>query len=254
LAKRVSNKEIRKITVLSGRYLKTPISGIDYVNYSVPLKILGAGCHGKFLYWILEKDISIWNTLGLTGEWSKERTKYSRVQFLLEDGEVHYNDIRNFGTLKIVKGKKLLIKKLQSLGPDLLSEKCEKEKFIQQIRLKNSKTIVEVLMDQKVVAGVGNYIKADSLWLAKISPHRVISTLTDADLSRLNECIRDVMLASFESGGATIYTYKNFDGSFGEYGSKFLVYNRKVDPDGNPIIKEKTQDRRTTHWSPAAQS
>ena len=42
---------------------------------------------------ILEKDLSIWNTLGLTGEWSRERTKYSRIQFLLEDGEIHYNDI-----------------------------------------------------------------------------------------------------------------------------------------------------------------
>jgi len=62
-----------------------------------------------------------------------------------------------------------------------------------------------------------------------------------------------VMFTSFESGETTIHTYKNFDGSFGEYGSKFLVYNRKVDPDGNPAIKEKTRDKRTTYWSPATQ-
>ena len=136
----------------------------------------------------------------------------------------------------------------------MLAEKCSSDKFIEQIRLRSSKTIVEALMDQKIVAGVGNYIKADSLWLAKISPHRLVSDISDSDLSKLNDCIRDVMTTSFEMGGATIYSYKNFDGSIGEYGSKFLVYNKKVDPDGNLIIKETTRDKRTTHWSPDVQN
>ena len=196
----------------------------------------------------------MWNTLGLTGEWSKERKKNSRVRFLLGDSEVYYNDTRNFGTLKIVKGREQLIQKLQSLGPDLLAEECSREKFINRLRLRDAKTIVEALMDQKIVAGVGNYIKADSLWLAKISPHRKVSDLSDDDLARLNSCIREIMTTSFQMGGATIYTYKNFDGSTGEYGSKFLVYNKKVDPDGNLIIKETTRDKRTTHWSPDVQN
>ncbi len=254
MAKYVSSKELYEVEILSGRYLKKPIDGIDYITDSLPLKIVGAGCHGKFLYWILDNDISIWNTLGLTGEWSKERKKNSRVRFLLENDEVYYNDTRNFGTIKIVKGRQALIQKLQSLGPDLLAEECSSEKFIERMRLRNSKTIVEALMDQKIVAGVGNYIKADSLWLAKISPHRKVSELSDNDLSKLNDCIRKIMTTSFELGGATIYTYKNFDGSIGEYGSKFLVYNKKVDPEGNLIIKETTRDKRTTHWSPDVQN
>lgn len=239
---------------MSGRYLKKPIDGIDHIQDGIPIKVIGAGCHGKFLYWILENDLSIWNTLGLTGEWSNQRKKHSRVRISLDGKDIYYNDTRNFGTLKIVKGRKPLVQKLQSLGPDLLAEECSNEKFIEQLRLKNSKTIVEALMDQSVVAGVGNYIKADALWLARISPHREVSTLSDESLSNLNKCIRKIMTTSFEMGGATIYTYKNFDGTTGEYGSRFLVYNRKVDPDGNLIIKETTKDKRTTHWSPDVQN
>ena len=61
------------------------------------------------------------------------------------------------------------------------------------------------------------------------------------------------MKESFESGGATIRTYKDFNGESGEYGNRFIVYNQKQDPLGNPVIKEKTKDGRTTHWVPAVQ-
>ena len=108
-------------------------------------------------------------------------------------------------------------------------------------------------MDQSVISGVGNYIKSDSLWLAKISPHRKVSSLADDELTRLNRAIRSIMVTSFESGGATIKTYKNFNGENGEYGSRFLAYNRAIDEDGNEIVKEKTKDGRTTHWSPERQ-
>ena len=61
------------------------------------------------------------------------------------------------------------------------------------------------------------------------------------------------MISSFESGGATLRSYAQFDGSSGEYGSRFLVYNRKVDQDGNSVVKEKTKDGRSTYWSPDRQ-
>jgi formamidopyrimidine-DNA glycosylase len=109
-------------------------------------------------------------------------------------------------------------------------------------------------MDQSIVAGIGNYIKADALWLARLSPNRLVGDCTDEELINLKECVRRVMLESFRSGGATIRTYKNIDGEEGEYGSRFLVYGRKEDIDGNPVIKEDTADGRKTHWCPEVQS
>lgn len=249
----MSSKTLTGTVILSGRYTKKPPDGFEDFSQHCPMTVIGTGVHGKFLYWLLEDERSIWNTLGLTGEWSEEPTKHSRIAFHLDDGVIFYNDTRNFGTLKFVQGKLPLIKKLNSLGPDLLAAACPDDIFIEKFRKKDHKTVVEAMMDQKVVAGIGNYIKADSLWLAKISPHRTVSSLSDDDLSRLNSCIQKIMQTSFKMGGATIYTYKNFDGSLGEYGERFLVYNRREDPEGNPIIKETTRDKRTTHWSPEIQ-
>ena len=136
----------------------------------------------------------------------------------------------------------------------MLSDTVDDQLFISRMRTKASKlTVAEAVMTQSVIAGVGNYIKADALWLAKISPHRIVGDLTDAELTKLNTSIQTVMKESYRSGGATIYSYKNFDNEKGEYNRRFLVYNQKTDPDGNPVKREQTKDKRTTHWVPLVQ-
>ena len=254
LAAASSQKILESISVLSGRYAKKCIPGMSELNSRLPVKVTGVGVHGKFLYWILKNDFYIWNTLGMTGHWSAEKRKHSRVEFrFADDSCVYYNDQRNFGTLKFVRGRHSLLKKLESLGPDMLASDIHDRVFVERIRSKPKWTIVKALMNQSIVAGVGNYVKADSLWLARISPNRIVSTLTEDELSRLNSSIKSVLRESFRSGGATIRTYENFDGSLGEYSSRFLVYNQKKDPDGNNVIREKTEDGRTTHWVPILQ-
>lgn len=255
LAKFASNKEIIEVSIISGRYTKKIPSGFESICENAPLKIAGIGVHGKFIYWILEKEFSIWNTLGMTGSWSTESHQHNRVKFKFSNGDcLYFRDQRNFGTLKFVRGKHQLIEKLQSLGPDMLSQDVSNEDFISRLRKKNKHNICKVLMDQSVVCGVGNYVKADSLWLAKINPHSKISELSDKNLIVLNESIQKVLRESYNTGGATIRTYQNVDGEIGQYSSRFLVYNRKIDSEGNEVIKEKTPDGRTTHWSPTYQT
>ena len=126
--------------------------------------------------------------------------------------------------------------------------------FVNSLRRKDKKTIVEALMDQSVVSGVGNYVKAEALYLAKISPHRTVSSLTNAELCDLNAAVRSVLVNSFESGGATLQSYQDFYGEVGDATQRFAVYGRKADPEGREIIKEQTKDGRTTHWVPAVQA
>jgi formamidopyrimidine-DNA glycosylase len=255
LAKFVSNKKIIGIEILSGRYTKKIPSGYDSASSSMPLFTAGIGVHGKFIYWILEKEFSIWNTLGMTGQWSTEEHAHNRVKFNFQDGScLYFRDQRNFGTLKFVRGKHQLIEKLQSLGPDMLSQDVSNNDFIKQLRKKDKHNICKVLMDQSVICGVGNYVKADSLWLSRINPHIKVCELSNAQLITLNNSIQKVLRESYETGGATIRTYQNLDGKIGEYASKFLVYNRKVDSEGNEVVREKTPDGRTTHWSPKYQT
>mgnify|MGYP005727543177 FL=1 len=253
LAQKVSGTTLESINILSGRYTKKPPEGLDFFCQNLPGPIVGVGVHGKFLYWILSNDTYIHNTLGMTGHWSGERSTHSRVEFVTSRGSVFYTDQRNFGTLKFTAGKKTLINKLEALGPDMLSQDVSDESFKQSIQKKKKWNLAKAIMDQSVVAGVGNYVKAEALWLARISPHRTVESLTDHDLSVLNHSIKTVLRESFQNGGATLRTYKNFDGTEGKYSSRFAVYNQKQDPDGNSVVKEKTADGRTTHWVPSIQ-
>tara|TARA_Y100000034_G_C6895905_1_gene413015 strand:+ start:422 stop:1231 length:810 start_codon:yes stop_codon:yes gene_type:complete len=255
LAKYVSGKTLRSINILSGRYVSKKPTGFSQINSHVPVGVVGVGVHGKFIYWILREEYSIWNTLGMTGSWRTDETPHARVSFDFTDGSrVYFTDQRNFGTIKFIKGKHLLIDKLKSLGPDMLAEDVTDQKFIDCMRTKNKHNICKVLMDQSIVCGVGNYIKSDSLWYARVNPHKIVSELTDQELSKLNISIKQVIRESFKTGGSTIGVYSEDEDDSDSYYSKFLVYNRKVDPDGNPILKETTPDGRTTFWSPRTQT
>ena len=254
LARAISGKTITKVEILSGRYSKKAPTGWKDLQSALPLKVVGAGVHGKFCYWLCDNEIFIYSTLGMSGSWNRKAKKHARLKFSFSDNtEVHYNDPRNFGTIKVVLGKHTLIKKLKSLGPDMLAEDVTDQKFIERLRKKPTWGITKALMDQSVVAGVGNYIKADSLWLAKISPHKTVADLSDGDLAVLNRSIKKVIRESYESGGATIKSYSGFDEEDGEYGRRFLVYGQESDPDGNEVIREETDDKRTTHWCPEVQ-
>lgn len=254
LASVVSGKTLLNVDVISGRYAKNDVEGIDLFKARLPTKVVGVGVHGKFIYWIVTNDVFIYNTLGMTGSWTLSETKHSRVVFDLEGGtRVFFNDQRNFGTIKMVSGRDNLIKKLQSFGPDMLSQQVSDAFFTSQLMKRPEWTLAEALMDQSLISGVGNYVKAESLYRAGLSPHRQVQSLSPTDFSRLKSTIQMVLTDAYKRGGASIQTYRDFDGNEGEYSQKFLVYNQDEDPNGNKVVREKTEDGRTTHWVPAVQ-
>ena len=254
LAQKVSSKTLTEINVLSGRYLKKEIEGLTLMKARLPTKVIGVGVHGKFLYWIVENDVFLYNTLGMTGCWKPVEKKHARVEFKFRDGtSVYFTDQRNFGTLKFVPGRNSLLNKLQTLGPDMLSQEVDDTLFKERLLKKKKWPISKALMDQSVVSGVGNYVKAESLYLSQLSPHRTVDSLNDIDFARLNNAVKAVLAEAYKRGGATIQTYKSFDEKEGQYTRRFAVYNHSKDPYGNEVVKEKTADGRTTHWVPSIQ-
>ena len=254
LATALTNKEITGIEILSGRYMKQEPIGIEDFRASLPVKVAGAGCHGKFIFALCTNEMYLWSTLGMTGYWNATGGKHARIRLDLSDGtKIYFNDMRSFGTLKFVKGREEMLKKLRSLGIDMLAEDVSNDKFKEALMAKPDWSIAKALMNQTLVSGVGNYIKADSLWLAKISPKRKVRDITDEEFAGLNESIKRVMRTSYESGGATIASYQSFDNELGSYTQRMVVYGQKQDPEGNKVIREKTDDGRTTHWVPEVQ-
>ena len=249
LSRAVSGSDLLEFKVLSGRYTRNVLFGLEDFRATLPCSIIGTGCHGKFMYIIFNNGWNLWSTLGMTGIWSKNKSKHTRACLSTSKGDVFFNDIRNFGTLKFVYGKHELLKKINSLGMDLLSEEVNEEFFISCLRKRDNKNICKVLMNQAVLAGVGNYIKAEALWISRIDPNCTVSDLEDFQLLELKYSIEQIMKSSYEYGGATFLTHSDFSGQKGEYTHRFLCYNRETDADGNAVIKSKTPDGRTTHWS-----
>jgi len=254
LSRFIVGEKISSVDILGGRYLKhgPPVGLEDFIS-SLPATVIKVDCKGKFIYIIFDNGYSMWNTLGMAGSWSPIPAKHSRIKLNFKEGSAYFNDIRNFGTLKFVASRKRLTEKLDSLGPDMLAENITNPEFCSRIMKKPSKTISEVIMNQSVVSGVGNYLKSESLYLARISPHRIVETLSMEEMSNLNNAIQCTIKSSYDSGGATIHTFLNFDGKQGEYTRRFAVYNQKSDIAGNNVVRETTKDGRTSFWVPELQ-
>jgi formamidopyrimidine-DNA glycosylase len=250
LASALVGRSITGINYLYGRYTKHgPPEGHTEISSVLPQIVSDVSCKGKFIYIGLQNDWAIWNTLGMTGSWSSTRLKHSRAELILDNGSsVFFNDVRNFGTLKYVHGRDALNTKLASIGPDMLAQDVDNMLFIARMRKKDKRVITENLMDQTLVSGVGNYLKSECLYFAGISPHRVCETISDADLIKLNDTIKAVIRQSYKTGGATIYTFQNFEGEKGQYTSRFAVYNQEKDPLGHEVESFTSPEGRTTFW------
>jgi len=254
LQEELAGQTLTSIKILGGRYEKHGApQGYEEFVVNLPAKITDVQCKGKFIFMRFSNGFSMWNTLGMSGFWSENKHKHARFSLGTSNKQVYFCDTRNFGTLKFVKSRKQLIEKLDSLGPDMLSEEVSDSLFLSRLRKKNSKTIVEALMDQKIISGVGNYLKSESLYLAGISPHKKVEELTDEKLEVLNKAIQSTIRSSYISGGATIHTFLDYDGKEGKYSRRFAVYNQKRDIENHIVLRETTKDGRTTFWVPEKQ-
>ena len=267
----VKDKDLASFDIIGGRYKNKHPDG--YLEFKkrlerAPLFIDSVNVKGKFMWWRFfelgpRKNLAechMWCTYGMSGQWSTELANKhtgATMSFVFDSrepaGVLNFDDPRHFGTLKFVNDPALTVKKLATLGPDMLNDPPDLAEFELRLGKRFSKTLAEALMDQSVVSGVGNYVKAEALYLAELSPHRTVSSLKAGERQRLRDQIITVMKASYATGGATISTYRNPDGKPGEAQRRFAVYGNKTDPMGNPVIREETKDGRTTHWVPSIQ-
>lgn len=252
LAKSLSGRSVQAVEVISGRYVKSPVEGLDELRASLPRRVVGGGCHGKFLYIILEDGGSLQSTLGMSGGWHAAPSKHERVRLVTDAGAVHFNDARNFGTLKFAPDPGSLVAKLKSLGPDVM-HLTDPRPYVEALRRKAGWNVCKALMDQSVVAGIGNYVKAEALWRAEISPWRPVSDLSDHETNMLLLAARDVLKESYELQGASFRTYKTAKDDEGGFSEFFNVYGRSQDSLGNDVSRDTTPDGRTTFWSPTKQ-
>lgn len=267
----LNKRIINFFTSFTGRYASKPPEGHEEIlknlkDRGAP-RVIEIGVKGKFMFWVLrfpqDDDIwSFWITYGMSGQWSFIEGKHAAYGIYFNESgnqtQTHkfmkFNDPRHFGTLKFVRGRKALEKKLSTIGPDMLSDPPSPEIFAQRILRKPERTICEALLDQASISGVGNYIKSEALYRAKITPLRSVKDITPYEYVLLRDSIVDVCKEAYEARGSTISTYKNVDDVPGTGQFAFRVYGREVDPLGNQVKHDTTPDGRTSWWVPDIQT
>ena len=256
LAKRLVGKYVTNINILGGRYQNHgPPKNYDKIIQLLPLKVQSINAYGKFIWWeFANTEWTLWNTLGMSGWWQIKDDVHNNVQIIyktqLSDTKskfVYFNDQRNFGTL-IFDTKKNLEKKLGEFGPDILSlDKTTGKRFYDLIK-KKRKAICEILLDQKITAGCGNYLRADGLYLAEINPYSLAKDLTEEKVKELWNILNQ--LAWFNYNKKQGIKNKIITGKYklpDAFDRVFLIYAQNIDPLGNKVKKDKVKDR-TIHW------
>lgn len=250
-------------TMPNGRYAKTDPENLSHFKTVIAgkdIRVLDVKSRGKFMHWEFTDYNFMGCQFGMTGQWSPTMGKHPCLSITYLDGSewkrIYFNDPRHFGSIVFYDRVATWNEKVASLGWDPLSDGADvrwlNHVFNNKVQ-RTTKPIGQLLMDQSVFAGVGNYIRAEALYVAKMSPWRQSNQITRPQFDELAKAIIDVMNDSYAHQGATILTYKDAYGAEGKYSSCFKVYGQKKDPNGFPIVKEETPDKRTIHWCPAVQ-
>jgi formamidopyrimidine-DNA glycosylase len=259
LKKAIDNEILDDVIIHSGRYSRHgEPAGLHKFREDLPAKIENITFQGKLIIFEFTSYISgkkwwAWNTLGMSGGWRTRHSKHGHVEFKTRSSSVFFTDSRNFGTLKFTDSEEETNKKKRTIGPNHLSDTISDQLFKERLMKYPNKTLPEVLMNQSLIGGIGNYIKSEVLYRAGISPHRLVGSLSDLEFSALNTETCEVVRSSYARRGATISTYKDIDGNGGDFVFYFRVYGRMTCDMGYPIIRETTKDKRMTHWVPQIQ-
>lgn len=183
--------------------------------------------------------------------------KSTRVTITFADGScLYFNDQRKFGWMRLLPTSEVeQLKFFQNVGPEPLGTDFTWQQFRDRFLRRKKTSIKAALLDQTVVAGVGNIYADESLWRAMIHPATRVAMLTDAQFKALFNALREVLELSIKKGGSTDKNYVNAEGKRGSYLSFAVVFRREGKPCprcGAPILKTRVAGR-GTHLCPVCQ-
>lgn len=190
----------------------------------------------KYIVIDLDNGQSLLLHLGMSGQLllstpEAPAKKHDHVIFHCESGRsLRFNDPRRFGSLDLCPTSDLPEHRLLSrLGTEPLDEDLTADYLTKKLRGK--KTSIKVaLLDQRIIAGLGNIYVCEALFYAGISPSRQAESLTAAEILALIPAIRNVLNAALKAGGSSLRDYVQSDGAQGGFQHQFAVYNRENKP------------------------
>lgn len=183
--------------------------------------------------------------------------KTTHVQFdFTDESHLFFNDQRKFGWVRLLPTPEVFnLDFFKKVGPEPLGEDFSAHDFINRLMRRKRSNVKAVLLDQTVIAGVGNIYADESLWAAKIHPATLVQDIPEAKLRELYKELRAILRLSIEKGGSTDRNYVNAEGKKGSYLTFARVFRREgknCPRCGATIIKTRIAGR-GTHICPNCQ-
>ncbi len=267
-------------TAVSDNEKSFPNSKSDISQFLIGAKVISVRRRAKVIIIELDSSYSLVIHLKMTGQLvyvKEQKTKTTRfgaghpndsliehlpdrstrVTLAFKDGsKLFFNDQRKFGWMRLIPTVEIPnIDFVKRLGPEPLEADFTHQIFLDRVRRRKNTSIKAAILDQSVLAGVGNIYADESLWAARIHPATLVKNVSDNKLKNLHKEIVDVLKLSIAKGGSTDKNYIDAEGNKGSYLKFAKVFRRegKACPRcGNTIVKIRVAAR-GTHVCPKCQ-
>jgi len=254
----ILNQKISNIKIHTSKLrFKIPNNIINILRNS---KISNLRRIAKFIIIDLDTNYSLIIHLGMSGRLKTVDINYKRIKhdhfvlYFLNKKILIYHDPRKFGFIDIVKTNDLQKQKyILSLGVDALSPDLNVQIIFEKIS-KSEVPIKQILLNQKIIAGIGNIYASEILFDSKISPLTLGKDLEISLIMKLIKSTRKILNKAIKYGGSSIRDYRSTDGTLGNFQSSFKVYNKEGKKIGKDKVKKIVQYGRSTFYCPKLQN
>lgn len=242
------NKKISDVEIPAPKMLKE-ISPNEFIEKIIGKKFTSSYRHGKYFFAVISKNLAVAMHFGMTGyllyfRTEEERSKHVRLLFTFSDGShLAYDNQRKFGNIHLVEDIQEFIKE-KDLGPDPIEDKLTSRQFVDILEKKKG-AIKPVLMDQSVLAGIGNVYADEILFQTSIHPLREVNTLSETDLKAAYSTMMKIFRMAIKK-----------EAERDAFSDAYLLHHRKKKaecPKCGGEIQTKTIGGRTTYFCPKHQ-
>ncbi|ABB15292.1 bifunctional DNA-formamidopyrimidine glycosylase/DNA-(apurinic or apyrimidinic site) lyase [Carboxydothermus hydrogenoformans] len=249
LAPKILGKTIYRVEVYLPKIIKN-VSVEEFTRRVVGKEIVALKRRGKYLLIDLSGKETVTVHLRMTGKLlilpkGSPKDKHTHAIFDLGDLELHFNDIRQFGGFSF---------EMPEIGPEPLEDEFTPEYLKTKLKA-SQKNLKAVLLDQKIIAGIGNIYADEILFEAGLSPKRIAASLSEDEAEELFKAIRKILALGIEYRGTSIRDYVDAENQQGSFQRLLKVYGKNGSlcvRCNNVLIRERHAGR-STHYCPHCQ-
>lgn len=246
LEPRLRGRALTRVDILDPR-LTRPSDRLAVAALLEGARVTSVERRGKYLLLRLDGRMLVVH-LRMTGSFGFAATTHERAVVELDDGtRLVYRDVRRFGTWLLLEEDEAEPYLARKNGPEPLGPRFTASWLATQLARRRA-ALKAVLLDQRVVAGLGNIYADEALWRARVNPLRPANELSRAEIARLHRAIRAALRTGIARQGSTLRDYAAPDGASGSMQDEFRVYGRGGEPCdrcGGSIAKTRVGGRST---------